>query len=258
MNPPVVPSKPEVVMPPLNSTAPISTSIGSMTSSSSIPPRRNKKTILAIVAVIILTITTLSGFILIARPVLFKSNAWNCGSYTFGISASGSVTVNNNSTTDEALQRADVFVNNQLVQTFDVPALPAGESRTLGTVTVPASSFSWQINGTSDCSNAGRVEINETSYQCQNIKAYSEDGTRLYTSEQLSALAADSKIRIVAAGSGSASNYSAVRFTVNGTLLPPSILKDSNDNYYDVYTIPTGVNNFAITAQLKGSDGTWY
>ncbi len=258
MNPPTIPSTPNVVMPQSTVTSGLTPEMGTMSGSSALPPRRNKKALFAIIAVIILTITTLSGFILIARPVLFKSNAWNCGAYTFSLTANGSVIVTNNSSSAEPLQRADVFVNNQLVHTFDVPALPAGGSQTLGTVTVPTSTFSWQINGTSDCSNAGRIEITGTSYQCQNIKAYSEDGSTAYTASQLSSLTAGSKIRLVAVGSGAVTNYTSVRFTVNGSLLPASTLKDSNNNYYDSYTIPTGVKDFEITAQLKGSDGTWY
>jgi len=62
----------------------------------------------------------------------------------------------------------------------------------------------------------------------------------------------------VAIGSGNASNYQAVRFTVNGALRPASTLKAASVDYYDVYTIPTGVASFAISAQLKGSDGNWY
>jgi hypothetical protein len=248
MNPPVIPAKPDVVFPPtmVSTTAPTS------------PPNKNRKVLLAVLGIIILTITTLSGFILIARPVLFKSNAWNCGAYTFSLSSNGTVLVTNGSTGNEPLQRADVYINNQRMQTFDVPALAAGESKTLGVVTVPTTTFTWQITGTSDCSNSGRVDVNVTSYQCQNIKAYSEDGSTLYTGTTLATLKAGDKIRLIAIGSGSATNYSAVRFTVNGSQHPESTMKTTNGDYYEIYTLPTGVTAFAVTAQLKGVDGNWY
>jgi hypothetical protein len=257
MNPPVIPAKPDIVMPPSSFQTVGQSTFGGVTSPPS-TPHKNKKVFFAILGVIILTITTLSGFLLIARPVLFKSSAWNCGAYTFDLSKAGVVTVTNGSTNDEPLQRADVYIDNQKVQTFDVPALAAGESKELGTITVPTTTFSWQINGTSDCSNAGRVEIGATSYQCQNIKAYSEDGSTLLSAADLSALAAGSKIRLVAVGTGAAANYSAVRFTVNGTLLTESVLSGTSGDYYDVYTVPASVTTFAITAQLKGADGNWY
>lgn len=87
-----------------------------------------------------------------------EPSAWDCKNYTFSVSGSGVVTVNNSSTRNEPPQKAKVYINNQLTATFDVPALPIGQSATLGTVSVPATeSFSWKVVGTLDCQNSGNI-----------------------------------------------------------------------------------------------------
>lgn len=85
-----------------------------------------------------------------------EPSAWDCKNYNFSVSASGVVTVANNSSKSEAPQQAQVYINNQLVATFDVPTLITGQSATLGTVSVPSGeSFSWKVLGTKDCQNSG-------------------------------------------------------------------------------------------------------
>jgi hypothetical protein len=83
--------------------------------------------------------------------------AWDCHNYTFSLSATGIVSVSNSSSRNEPPQQAQVYIDNQLVTTLDVPALPAGQSATLGTVSVPAGTFSWKILGTVDCQNSGTI-----------------------------------------------------------------------------------------------------
>lgn len=257
MNPPVVPAKPDVVMPtspPTFQPMPVVTPFNTPPQGSS----KNRKILFALLGIVILTITTISGFLLVAKPVLFNSNAWNCGEYSFALSSAGVVSVTNGSTTDEALQRANLYINNQLIDTYDVPALTAGASATLGTATLPTTSFTWQITGTSDCSNSGRVDINPVQYQCQQLKAFTADGTSELTAAQLAALDAGTTIRLVAIGTGSATNYTAVKFTVNGTVQTETTTKMASGDYYSEYTIPPATKTFTITAQLKGSDGTYY
>jgi hypothetical protein len=81
--------------------------------------------------------------------------AWDCSTYTFNVSSSGIVSVNNQSTHNETPQQARVFINNNLVATLAVPALPRGQSSSLGTVEVPADGFSWRVEGSVDCDNSG-------------------------------------------------------------------------------------------------------
>jgi hypothetical protein len=81
--------------------------------------------------------------------------AWDCSSYTFSVDNNGLVTVNNQSQRDEASQQAKVYINGDLVSTFDVPTLPHGQSANLGSVILPSGQFSWKVVGTKDCQNEG-------------------------------------------------------------------------------------------------------
>ncbi|OGM21959.1 hypothetical protein A2863_02520 [Candidatus Woesebacteria bacterium RIFCSPHIGHO2_01_FULL_38_9b] len=81
--------------------------------------------------------------------------AWDCSKYTFSLDGTGVVKVTNNSSRSEPDQQAKVYINNQLVATFDVPALTQGQDATLGTVSVPQGNFSWKVDGTRDCSSSG-------------------------------------------------------------------------------------------------------
>lgn len=84
--------------------------------------------------------------------------AWDCRNYTFSVNSTGVVSVNNSSIRNESPQKAKVYINNQLQATLDVPALPQGQSATLGTVNVPSGqSFTWKVIGTVDCQNSGTV-----------------------------------------------------------------------------------------------------
>ena len=84
-----------------------------------------------------------------------EPRAWDCSNYTFNVKDSGEVTVSNNSSRSESPQQAKVYINEQLVATFDVPALPEGQSATLGQVSVPGGTFNWRVAGTVDCLSAG-------------------------------------------------------------------------------------------------------
>lgn len=83
------------------------------------------------------------------------SKAWDCSKYTFDVSAGGQVTVSNSSSGNEPPQQAKVYLNEQLVATFDVPTLPSGQSATLGQIAVPSGQFNWRVAGTVDCVSAG-------------------------------------------------------------------------------------------------------
>jgi len=84
-----------------------------------------------------------------------EPKAWDCSKYTFNVKDSGEVIINNNSSSSEPPQQANVYINEQLVATFDVPALPEGQSATLGQVSVPRGTFNWRVAGTVDCVSAG-------------------------------------------------------------------------------------------------------
>ena len=81
--------------------------------------------------------------------------AWDCSKYTFSVSSTGVVSVNNQSTRNEPPQQAKVYIDGNLNNTFDVPALPTGQNATLGTVQVPTGTFNWRVVGTQDCQSSG-------------------------------------------------------------------------------------------------------
>lgn len=83
--------------------------------------------------------------------------AWNCNLYTFNMNVDGVVTVTNDSSRNEPSQTAEVYINEQLIDTFEVPALSPGDSATLGTVAVPSEPFSWSVVGIRDCQNSGSL-----------------------------------------------------------------------------------------------------
>lgn len=84
--------------------------------------------------------------------------AWDCKKYSFSVSGNGLVTVANNSGKNEAAQQAQVYINDSLAATFDVPALPPGQGATLGTVQIPQGpTFRWRVHGTKDCQNSGET-----------------------------------------------------------------------------------------------------
>lgn len=219
---------------------------------------KNRKTLFAVLAIVLLTIGTLSGFLLISRPVIFQSDAWDCGKYVFALSQTGVVTVVNNSTKNEPVQRAQVFIDNVLVTTLDVPAVPQGGQATLGNVQAPTKTFTWQVKGTSDCQNAGRYEIASVSYQCKLIQATTTTGSAL-TAANMSDLNVGDVVRFVVVGSGVPSDYTAARMTINGTLQSETTTRVAgSNNLYQDYTIPAGVTSFTVSAELKAVDGKWY
>lgn len=84
--------------------------------------------------------------------------AWDCSSYNFSLELDGTVRVDNSSSRSEPSQQAEVYINGDLVDTFEVPALAPGDSQVLGQVPVPTEEFNWQIIGTRDCQDSGTLQ----------------------------------------------------------------------------------------------------
>ena len=85
---------------------------------------------------------------------------WNCGSnsgYSFRVTSSGSVQVQNHSDDNEPAQKADVFINGELViDDADVPAMNAGTDWIeFAHIYPPAGNWEWRVKGESDCSDSG-------------------------------------------------------------------------------------------------------
>jgi len=85
--------------------------------------------------------------------------AWNCAKYNFQVLEDGTVQVENKSNSNEPAQSAKVYINGVLVTTLAVPAMPAHTNwTTIGSITPPSGDWTWQVTGTSDCSDSGSFE----------------------------------------------------------------------------------------------------
>jgi hypothetical protein len=97
-----------------------------------------------------------TAVILIQNRQLLSTKALDCSLYKFSISKTGQVTATNNSSTDEPTQKVNISIDGSPVALLDIPALTAGDSVTIGTVSVPLSgTFTWDATGTVDCANHG-------------------------------------------------------------------------------------------------------
>ena len=216
-----------------------------------------KRLYISLAGVVILIVGILAGFIILKSPILFKSEAWDCGEYGFNLLSDGTIVSYNNSTGPSYFQRADVYINNSIVKTVEVPPVTPGEQVTLGNISLPSTTFTWQITGTSRCTNAGQFLINSVSYQCKMIGVIDENETEISSSE-LSKLKTGDTILFVVEGSGNTSDYTAAKFTINGEDQIETTTKLSNGNFYQEYEIPPGVGTFQVTAVLRAVDGNWY
>ncbi|OGM22731.1 hypothetical protein A2961_03100 [Candidatus Woesebacteria bacterium RIFCSPLOWO2_01_FULL_39_21] len=118
--------------------------------------------IATILGIALLVLGVGAGVVLVRQPTQFRTSAWDCEKYNFRVSQDGVVTVKNDSSMDEPLQKAKVFINSVEVATFDVPNLKSDEESTLGNVSVPDNGFSWQVIGSKDCSDSGTYGPKET------------------------------------------------------------------------------------------------
>lgn len=210
---------------------------------------RNKKLLLAGGGVVMLLVGLGSAIILLRSQASVQTEAWDCDNYTFSVSETGVVLATNNSTRNEPLQRADVYINTAKTNTFDVPALAAGQSQQIGQVTVPAEGgFQWQVRGTADCSASGNYAA--LSARCVNIVAYDTSWKQL-TNAQLAALAPGDKVRLTVTGNTTSGEFSKARFTINNVLQPETVLKrPASADFYQEYTIPASTSAFSVNAEI--------
>lgn len=86
--------------------------------------------------------------------------------------------------------------------------------------------------------------------QCLEIKAF-DISWNLLTSSELAKLKAGDTVRFTASGTATQGEFDAARFTINGNLKPQVTTKRPNTNeFYYEYTIPDGVTDFEIKAEL--------
>ena len=84
------------------------------------------------------------------------ADAWACSQYNFRVTDSGTVEVENRSDRDEPSQNADVYINSNYEDTFNVPAMPRNTGwTTIGNISVPSGNWSWEVVGSKDCQDSG-------------------------------------------------------------------------------------------------------
>lgn len=255
-----------------------------------------KKVIATIFGVLFLIAGVAAGVYLVRQRQLNVGFAWDCSKYVFGVSKEGAVNVTNSSSRNEPGQKANVYINETLVSTVDVPALSPGQAANLGTVSVPSGQgFTWRVKGTADCENNGSYEATptaiptevptsvptekptpipsdkptdiptqeptqppvETNAKCNAVKAYDREWN-LLNSEDLGSLTAGSKVRFAVSGTATSGTFDKARFTINGTLRAEvATKKPGSEEFYDEYTIPEGVTNFTVKGEVHHSELGW-
>lgn len=224
------------------------------------------KKVAAVVGLVGLVAATIIGVAAVGSNRLQQSSAWDCEQYEFSVSKAGLVTVVNGSSRNEPIQKAQVKINNAIVQTFDVPALSPGQSATLGNVSIPGETFTWEVIGTVECQDGGSYQATTTPTpaatpiaQCGAIVAYNTNWEKL-TSAQLTALKPGDKVRFAVEGITLSGTIDKARFNINGTQRPEVSTKKPNSNeFYDEYTIPAGVSTFNLGAQIHHQEtNNWY
>jgi hypothetical protein len=218
-----------------------------------------RKKILAALGIVLMLIGLGAGVFLIGNRQLLRTSAWDCSLYTFALSEDGTVTVANGSSSAAGAQQAAVYINNSLIDTFDVVELASGEGATLGKVSVPVNqSYTWRVEGLKDCKSSGSAQVSGIAASCSIVTAYDEDWTRLSAAD-LAALSEGNIIRFAISGTSSSGSFERARFSVNGApaVEVTDIRPETGDFYYE-YTIPAGIDNFNVGAEIFHSELGWF
>lgn len=224
----------------------------------------SKKAIATILGVVLLVAGVAAGVLLVNRNSEVRIKAWDCVNYVFEVSEDGVVSVRNGSTRNEPLQKADVKINGSVVATLDVPALNAGDAATLGTVPVPDGGFSWEVIGTKDCEDSGSYgeqtatpTTSDSRASCNAVVAYDENWNQLSATE-LSQLQSGDIVRFTVSGNTTSGTFQKAQFTVNGTERSEvTAQRPGSSDFYDEYTIPSGVIDIRVTARIYHSTLGW-
>ena len=108
-----------------------------------------------------------------------------------------------------------------------------------------------------DCVNRGGVNLaTGAPAQCLNIQAFDTSWVKI---TDLSTLKVGDKVRFTVAGQTSSGSFDRARFIINGTTRPEVTAKRPNtQEFYDEYTIPTGITTFSVNAQLHHTTLGWF
>lgn len=228
------------------------------TSSSSSGNGGRRRVIMIGIALLLMVVGIASGTVLLSQQQFDTALGWDCELYKFNVDEAGSVSVQNGSQRNLPAQVATVFIDNQQVKEFEVPALDSGMGESLGTVPVPENGqFSWRVKGNKDCDQTGGV-VGKASAQCTDIKAFDEEWN-LLTAEDLSALTTGDVVRFSVAGSTTDGSILAARFTINGELRQAvTQIRPGTEEFYDEYEIPEDTTDFSVDVELNHSKIGWF
>lgn len=218
-----------------------------------------KKIYVGFFSVFVLFAGLAASVALVRQSQILRSRAFNCTQYAFSVAQNGQVSVTNTSSTAQASQQADVYIDNVLVSTLSAPILNANETQVIGTVTVPGSSFQWRVAGTSECTNSGVYQASgQITANCGSVRVYDTNWNEL-TGAAFTAIKPNDVIRLVISGTSSTGSFDSAQFTINGVELSPTTNKRTGtEDYYMDYTVPAGgVSTLRIQAKMHHSIAGW-
>lgn len=92
---------------------------------------------------------------------------------------------------------------------------------------------------------------------CHNVQAY-DTNWNLLTGYDLSNLSEGDVVRFAVGGTTDSGSFDRARFTINGTQRAEVTTKRPGTNdFYDEYTVPAGVTNFTIDAEIHHTSLGW-
>jgi len=93
---------------------------------------------------------------------------------------------------------------------------------------------------------------------CGDVEAY-DTNWNVLSSSQLAQLKSGDSVRFAVSGTTTSGSFDKARVIVNGTTLPEtSAKKPGTDAFYSEYTIPSGLVNFTVTAQVHHITLGWF
>lgn len=93
---------------------------------------------------------------------------------------------------------------------------------------------------------------------CLDVKAY-DTGWNQLSSGDLASLKPGDIIRFAVGGTTTSGGFDKARFTINGTLRTEvTAQKPGSDEFYDEYTVPAGITNFTVNAEIHHTSLDWF
>lgn len=93
--------------------------------------------------------------------------------------------------------------------------------------------------------------------QCSAVKAYDSEWNQL-SADTLGQLTAGTVVRFTVSGTATSGEFDRARFTINGTQTPEvTTKKPGTEEFYYEYTLPEGIVNYTVSAQVHHNVWGW-